>query len=139
MKKLLLALLSLMILSGCSADETMKINAPWVRPGKIDGNSAAYFVIENNTKMDDRLVGAEASIAETSEMHMTKMDADNKMMMMPQEFIALPSGGKVNFEPGGYHVMLLNLQKDLQVGEMIKLTLSFEKAGKIELDVPVKE
>lgn len=139
MKTLLFALVSLMIMSGCTASETMKISSPWARPGKMDGNSAAYFMLENNTKVDDRLVGAESSVAETSELHMTKMDAENKMMMMPQEFIALPAEGKVNFEPGGYHVMLLNLKNDLQVGETIKMTLSFEKAGKIVLDVPVKE
>jgi copper(I)-binding protein len=138
MKKLLSALFILIILSGCAANKTIKIISPWARPGKLDGNSAAYFILENNTAQDDRLVGVASPVSEMSELHMTKMDAQNKMMMMPQEFVDIPSAGKLNFEPGGYHVMLLNLKKDLQVGETIKITLNFEKAGKIEIDVPVK-
>jgi copper(I)-binding protein len=139
MKRIFLFLITMFILGGCAVAETVKVDSPWARPGKKDGNSAAYFVIENNTKMDDRLVSAKSSISETSELHMTKMDSESKMMMMPQESIDLKAGDKVIFEPGGYHVMLLNLKKDLQVGEKIKLTLTFEKAGNIELDIPVKE
>jgi copper(I)-binding protein len=139
MKKLWIVPVLLAILSACSQSETIKTNSPWARQGKIDGNSAVYFILENNTKQDDRLIRVESSVTETSELHLTKMSSDNTMMMMPQESVAIPAGSKVNFEPGGYHVMLLNLKKDLKIGDSIKITLNFEKAGRIELEVPVKE
>jgi periplasmic copper chaperone A len=129
----------LLLLGACSSDTSMKISNMWVRPGKMDGNSAAYFTITNNTKEDDRLVSAETSTAEKCEIHMTKIDENNKMMMMPQESIQIRSGGKVDFAPGGFHIMILNLHKDFIVGENIRLTLHFEKTGKLDLDFPVKE
>jgi copper(I)-binding protein len=139
MKKLVIVIGLLILLCACSADETLRINNPWVRPGKKDGNSAAYFSIVNNTKQEDKLVGAETSSAGNCEIHMTSIDSDNMMRMTPQENIPIPAGSKVDFIPGGFHVMLLNLKNDLQTGEIIKITLKFEKAGKIEVDIPVKE
>ena len=51
------------------------------------------------------------------------------MTMRPVESIELPAGKTVKLEPGGYHIMLLDLVKPLEVGEKIELTLTFDKAG----------
>jgi periplasmic copper chaperone A len=129
----------LLILCSCSSDASLKFSNTWARPGLKYGNSAAYFTIKNNTDQGDRLVGAESDVAEKCEIHMTNVDAENNMRMMPQEFIQIPAREKVVFTPGGLHVMIMNLKNDLVPGENIHLTLKFEKAGKIEFDIPVKE
>ena len=61
------------------------------------------------------------------------------MTMVQQENVPVPGGGKVTFEPGGLHVMLVGLNSDLVVGDTIEFTLTFEKAGEITIQVPVME
>jgi copper(I)-binding protein len=138
MKKKIFFIFLFSLLFACSSNAIIKINLPWVRPGKVEGNSVVYFMIANDTKMEDKLVGADCSEAGTCEIHLTKINSENKMIMMPQEFVSIPAGGKVVFEPGNYHVMVLNLKKDLKPGDTFLLTLKFEKAGEMKIEVPVK-
>lgn len=59
------------------------------------------------------------------------------MTMQPVDRIELPAGQAVELKPGGYHIMLMDLVKPLAVGDTIKITFTFEKAGDITIDVPV--
>ena len=61
------------------------------------------------------------------------------MTMVQQENVPVAAGSQVTFEPGGLHVMLIGLTEDLKPGASFKVTLHFEKAGTITLDVPVRE
>jgi hypothetical protein len=63
---------------------------------------------------------------------------DNVMSMSPVEAIEVPANGQVELKPGGYHVMLVGLKQDLKVGDIVKLTLVFEKAGRIDVEAEVK-
>jgi hypothetical protein len=67
------------------------------------------------------------------------MGADETMSMHPQESVPIPERGQVTFEPGGLHVMLVNLKRDLAEGEQIELILRFREAGEITLQVPVEQ
>lgn len=60
------------------------------------------------------------------------------MMMRPVEKIDVPAGKQVEMKPGGYHIMLLNLKRDLRAGTVVKLTLQFRKAGKIPVSAEVR-
>ena len=124
---------------------------------------AAYVTI--TSPIDDKLIGAsaDASISATVEVHemyMIEGDTDSTMAMgsdttmamgsdttmamgegemgmRPVEFIELPAGEAVELKPGGYHIMFIDLVKPLEVGTSIALTLVFENAGEITIDVPV--
>jgi len=111
----------------------------WARPTAAGENGAAYFVIENGTRTEDRLLSVSSDIAASSEVHMSMMDGNGVMSMKMQEAIPIPAKDKVEFKPGGLHVMLLDLKQDTQVGDAFTLTLRFESAGEITIQVEVRE
>lgn len=156
----LLTLLSAVLLAGCGASAPqVAVNDPWVRAAvmtgmathggtpamdhggdmkPMGGTSAAYMTLVNSGGTPDRLVAASTDVAELIELHESKM-VDNVMQMAPVPGgIAVPANGQVELKPGGLHVMLIGLKRDLAAGETVRLTLSFERAGTITVDVPVR-
>lgn len=118
----------------------LRIDHPWSRatPGgaKVGGG---YLVIENTGATADRLVSVSApSIAGRSEIH--EMAVSNGVMTMRplDDGIAIPAGGKVEFKPGGYHVMFMELKQPLKQDERIKSVLTFEKAGPVEVEFKIE-
>ncbi len=99
--------------------------------------SAAYFVIVNQGSEADTLIGATSGVASKAELHETRI-VNDVAEMAPVPHVDVPAGGRVEFKPGGYHVMLEGLNQDLKVGETIQLTLQFEKSGAITLEVPIQ-
>lgn len=131
----------LMAAVGCQTKQegTLSINDAWSRPGMAGNNSAIYLIIDNATSQDDSLLSAECDAAETVELHLSSMDASGNMSMHPQEKISIPAGQKIEFKPGGLHIMLIDLKEELRPGQKINAALVFENAGKINLEVIVKE
>jgi copper(I)-binding protein len=126
------------ILAACaSANGQLQVADVWARPGLAGGNSAAYFVIENGTGSDDTLLSASSDVAGAVELHMTMMENGN-MQMEPQQEVPVQAGN-TEFEPGGLHVMLIGLNRDLNPGDTFSLTLDFAKAGTLPLQVTVSE
>lgn len=99
---------------------------------------AAYVTISNGTGTTDRLVAVASEIARKTEIHHHLMQ-DGVMKMRRADAVDIPAGGQVTFRPGGYHVMFFGLKAPLQVGDSFKLELTFEKADKTEITVPVVE
>ena len=124
------------MLAGCTPKE-LTINEAWARPASAGGNSAVFFVIDNQTTEDDVLLMASTDVA-TAELHLSMMEGE-VMKMMPQESVAVPANTAVEFKPGSFHVMLIGLEKDLLVGETVTVELQFEKAGEITVIAPIKE
>jgi len=60
------------------------------------------------------------------------------MKMRPVPKIAVPAGGKIEMKPGGYHVMLLGLKRDLKPGEKVAVTLKFERGGNVPVEAAVR-
>ncbi len=117
----------------------LELSAAWARPrlGKVP-NSAAYMTIRNTGDSADRLVRAESTVAERTELHEHRMD-EGVMRMRPIEGgIALPAGQSVALKPGGFHIMLLGLTGDLAAGDTFNLTLTFQTAGTITIPVSVR-
>lgn len=110
----------------------------WARPGMQDGNSAVFFDIVNGSEVEDRLIDAKSDIASAVEIHETTM-VDSAMKMERQLFVNIPPGETISFKPGGLHVMLIGLQKQLNPGDSFPITLFFENTGEIEVLVPVQE
>ncbi|MFT5782650.1 MAG: copper(I)-binding protein [Pseudomonas sp.] len=116
----------------------LKVEHPWSRalpPNAATG--AAYFVVHNNGKNEDRLVAAATPMANKTEMH-TMLQLGEVMKMEQLNSVGIPAGGSAKFAPGGTHLMLFTLQKPLVAGERFPLTLQFEHAGKVEVEVVVE-
>jgi len=124
----------------------LKVEEAWARRAAMmkgdsggggSGNGAVYAVLVNRGNAPDALVGVASDVSATAEIHETYRHM-NMMMMRPVSKIDVPAGNKVEMKPGGFHIMLLNLKRDLKPGETINVTLHFEKAGKIPATATVK-
>ena len=142
---LLLAALLLPVFSAANAEDykagDLMVSEPWSQ--ELPPNAptvAAYFVIHNTGATPDRLLSAETPVADKAELHEHVMQgALMKMQQVPS--VAVPAKGDLTFAPMAYHVMLLGL-KDRSVladGKQFPLTLTFEKAGKVQVDVSVQK
>lgn len=100
--------------------------------------SAGYMIINNNGTESDRLIGGTASFAEKVEVHEMKMDGEVMKMREVSGGLEIPAGGNVTLKAGGVHVMFMKLVEQMKEGEARKVTLEFEKAGIVELELPVK-
>jgi copper(I)-binding protein len=110
---------------------------PWARatPGKAP-NGGAFLMIKS-AGAGDKLIGVESKVAKRTELH--NHINDNGVMKMRQvAAIEVPAGGMAMLKPGGYHVMLMKLHQGLKEGDRFTLTLLFEKAGAVEVQVEVK-
>ena len=133
-------LLATLLVSACgAASGELTIQDAWARPANTGENGAAYFIIENGTASDDSLMSVSSDIATAAEVHMSMADANGVMSMQMQDAVIIPAGEPVEFKPGGLHVMLVNLTRDLKPGETITLTLNFKETGSVVVEVPVKE
>jgi periplasmic copper chaperone A len=117
----------------------LHIDHPWSREmPPVAPTAAAYFVIHNKGSEADRLLGASTPVAGKAELH-EHVHADGVMKMQQVQDVVIPAGGEVKFEPMGYHVMLFELKQQAKDGERFPLTLTFEKAGKVEVQVAVQK
>ena len=115
----------------------LQIEHPWSREmPAVAPTAAAYFVVHNKGAEDDRLLGVSTPHAGKAELH-EHIHADGLMKMQQVQNVAIPAGGEVQFAPMGYHVMLFNLQQQAKDGERFPLTLTFEKAGTVEVEIAV--
>lgn len=98
--------------------------------------AAAYVVFRNHEDEADRLISATSDVTGIVDLHQTQMDGG--VMSMPHvDGMDLPAGGELLMEPGGYHVMLVDLTRELREGDTVAMTFTFERAGTIEVSVPV--
>ena len=126
-----------LLLAGCNNKE-LQVQDAWSRPGAAGGTGAIYFIIDNPSEFADTLLGVTSDAAETVEMHLSQMEND-VMTMVPQRTVPVAALSTVKFEPGGLHIMLINLKKDLKAGDSFSATLSFDKAGPVTIKITVKE
>jgi len=112
------------------------VQAPWARP-TVQGQTVGggYFRIDGGAT-NDRLLGGSAGIAQSVELHTMRMDGD-VMRMRQLNSVEVPARQTVEFKPGGMHVMLIGLKTPLKVGNSFPMTLRFEKAGAVSVNVRV--
>jgi copper(I)-binding protein len=142
----------------------VEVTDAWARTSPAVATAGAvYMTITNTGELADVLVGAAVapSVARTVELHetvegqgddsmstTTAMGGDmttttgmggGMMTMQPVDEIPVPAGETVTLEPGGYHVMLLELAEPLEVGTTITVTLTFEQSGPVEVTADVRD
>ncbi len=98
---------------------------------------AAFMQISNGAGQDDRLIAAQSDIAARVELH-THEEQDGVMRMVHvEEGFAIPANGMAHLKRGGQHVMLMGLAEPLAQGDTVTVTLTFEQAGDVTIDIPV--
>ncbi len=158
----LISALGVLLLVACGASgATVQVSDPWVRAAVVTGaampaaeatmepdadaapmnmamgsTSAAYMVLRSRGGADT-LLGVATDVAEVVELHTVERDGDI-MRMRPVTQIEVPAGGNTTLEPGGLHIMLIGLRRDLQAGENVRLTLTFANAGDVVVEAPVR-
>ncbi len=101
------------------------------------GNGAAYFLVRNDSDTADRLIAVASPLA-MAEMHESVMADDGTMAMNAVDGVDVPPNSTVAFERGGLHIMFMGVDEPPAVGDTVALTLTFENAGEITIDVPVR-
>ena len=119
----------------------LEIAHPWSQ--ELPPNAptvAAYFIIHNSGNSADRLLSVDSPIAGEAQLHEHVMKND-LMKMQPVPSVDIPAGGNVTFAPMAYHVMLVNLKDRslLTDGKRFPMTLHFEKAGDVTVEVAVQK
>lgn len=104
-------------------------------PGQSVGGG--YLTIENPNTSADKLMSVTYVKASSVQIHEMKMEGD-KMIMRDIGSLVIPAKSKVELKPGGYHLMLMGLKEPLNDGEVLAITLQFEKAGKVDVSMPVR-
>jgi hypothetical protein len=129
-----------MNMSGMSTATPMAgMTMPSASPGAMDMDTtdAVYFTIHNNGSDADELLSASSAVATTVQLHQSTLT--NGISSMKQvSSVTVPAGGSVSFDPGNYHVMLIGLKHDLNVGDHFDLTLTFKESGTITVSVEVR-
>jgi copper(I)-binding protein len=128
-----------------SADPTIQVVDAWARQAPMvshtghmhGGTGAVYITLRNTGSVPDALVGTSSAAAEVVELHETIRDGD-VMRMRPVAKLDLRPGAAFEMKPGGLHLMLINLKRALRPGQTVPLTLTFEHAGPLALEVPVR-
>lgn len=147
MKKVLAALTILLISAGCSSQDAtpgILTGEPWVRT--TDGAqrpdmTAVYVNLTNPSASDIVLVDADCGdVAQVTELHEMIMRDGEMVMQEAEEGIVVPAGSHEHLAPGGPHVMLMDLNRELPVGsEEVTCELVFDDGTTREIVAPVKE
>lgn len=138
--KWILVTLVLLFLAGCQKDQakdSITVVDAWARTAAMGSNGAVYMTLENNGE-EDKLVRVTTDVAGSCELHESSMKPDGTMQMVPQEYILIPSKGSVTLKPGGLHIMLIEVTRDMKEGETLTVTLEFEKTDQLTVTVPVQ-
>jgi copper(I)-binding protein len=122
-----------------TSTNTITVEQAWARAtprGALTG--AAYMTLINNGASADRLLSATTAVADQIQFH--KQTEDNGVSRMREVHnVELSPGGKIIFKPGDMHMMIVGIKQPLQEGQTFPLTLQFEKAGKIDVTVPIEK
>lgn len=146
MKLLFLACLLPLALAATAANaETftagpLRIEQPWSRATPKGASVAGgYLKVTNTGSTPDRLIGGSSDAAARFEIHEMSMDGGVMKMRALKDGLAIPPGATVELKPGSYHAMFVNLTRPFVKGDHIKGSLTFEKAGKVDVDFVVED
>jgi periplasmic copper chaperone A len=116
----------------------LTIEGYWVK-AMLPGQPVAggFLSVTNKGSADDKLVSATSPKSGRVELHEMAMKGDVMEMRALEGGIAIPAGATVELAPGGLHVMFFDVAEAFNEGDLVPVTLTFEKAGTVELIVPV--
>lgn len=144
MRVLSVGALVLALSAQASAGETARVGALRIldarahAPDEVGNRGAVYMTLEATGAESDRLLGAATPFAEKAELHSFWLEGCF-VHRRAVEAIEFAAGGRTVLDPGGPHILLSGLRRELVEGRTIPLTLTFEKAGTVDIEVPVRD
>ena len=118
---------------------SLEIKHPWARATpKGAAVAGGYMTITNTGTAPDRLIGFSSPAAGKFEIHEMKMDNGVMKMRPLANGLEIKPGQTAEFKPGGYHLMFMGLKQPFEKGQRVKATLSFEKAGQVEVEYAIE-
>jgi len=136
MRRLLIALsvgLLSIAASRLAVAQGIQVVDPWTRATQAGRPAAVYLQLNGGP---DRLTGVASDVAGRSELHETVVE-DGATRMRPTGGVMISPGARTRLAPGGMHIMLLDLRKPLKEGDVVQVTLSFERSRALVVNVPV--
>ena len=121
----------------CAVAQSVEVKDAWVRTS-VPGQKATGAFMKITAKEGARLVSVSSPVAGVTEVHEMKMEGDVMKMRALAAGLELPAGKTVEFKPGGYHVMLMDLNAALPKGSMVPMTLTFRDTRGVETKVELK-
>ena len=117
----------------------LHVRHPWSRVTPAGAKvGVAYMEIRNTGALPDRLLSATTPVAARVELHLTSHEGEVMKMRQVSGF-AVRAGSRLELRPGAGHLMLVDLSRPLKKGERFPLTLRFERAGEIQVELEVQE
>lgn len=118
---------------------SLAIKHPWSRATPKGASVAGgYMTITNKGTTSDRLIGGTVEAAKRFEIHEMSVEGGVMKMRELPKGLEIAPGATVELKPGSYHVMMMNLSKPFTQGDKIKGSLTFEKAGKVDVEFAVE-
>ena len=117
---------------------TLEIGPPWARATPPTAPAGGgYLTVTNKGTTEDRLISVKSPAAGAVQVHEMKMEGNIMRMCEVEGGLASPPGATVALAPGGLHLMMMGLKEPLKQGERVPVTLVFEKAGSINVELAV--
>ena len=144
------AVIIALISSGCSSDSNqqkdngnvilgkVELTDGWARPGSKGNTSGAYLTIANGTAEADTLRRISSPAAGKTELHQSYSEGDGVSGMRPAGPQAIKAAQELVLNPGGLHIMLMNLNQDLAVGDSVTINLEFARVGTQSVKLPIQ-
>ncbi len=118
---------------------SLEIDQPWTRATPPTAKTGGGFVtITNKGTTPDRLIAARSAASDKVEIHEMKMDGSVMRMRELAQGVEIPPGATVTLKPGGYHIMFMELKAPFAKDAKVPVTLVFEKAGSIDVELAVQ-
>jgi len=139
MKRIIpIILATVILLNACGPEKGIEIHSAWMRPSAMGENGSVYFELHNHGSTPDEITGITSDVAEAVEMHESKMEGDVMKMEMLTS-LPIDAYADMVFEPGGLHVMLVNLKQGFKPDDEFQIVLHFKTHEDITVHVLVKD
>jgi copper(I)-binding protein len=144
-RTLTLALAATLVVASATDARDVRVGALTVRDASVtptrggSKTTSGYLSVVSTSKKSDRLMAVSCTCAANVELHRMWMDGTIMRMRRVDGGLEVPTGRVLIFANGGNHLMLLGLKTPLKAGAVVRLTLTFQHAGKVTLDAPVRE
>jgi len=133
----------LLLIAACGARNqqptvAITVDEAWVRPALASGNTAAYMRITNHTDIPITLTSISADFAGIVQIHQTVVENDIAHTQHLENGMRIGAGETLNLQPGGYHVMMMNVQQALNEGETVSISLTFDNGETMTVEAEIR-
>jgi periplasmic copper chaperone A len=118
-------------------NRSISVDDAWVRPALASGNSAAYLTITNDTENPVTLTDITVDFAAMAQVHQTVVENDMAQMQPLENGLRIGTAETIRLQPGGYHIMLMDIQQALNEGDIVSLTLTFDNGETLSIEAQI--